>query len=70
MKTLKFKTNIKCDGCLAKVTQSLNQAAGQDNWEVDIQVPEKILTIAGDDIDENAIVSAVNGAGYTAERIN
>jgi copper chaperone CopZ len=70
MKTLKFKTNIKCAGCLAKVTPNLNETAGEDNWEVDIKTPEKILTVASDGVDENTIVSAVKEAGFNAERIN
>lgn len=39
MTTLKFKANIKCAGCLAIVTPNLNETAGEDNWEMDIQVP-------------------------------
>lgn len=70
MKTLKFKTNIKCDGCLAKVTPKLNETAGEDNWEVDIKTPEKILTIASDDVDEKIIVSVLKEVGFNAERIN
>lgn len=70
MKTLKFKTNIKCAGCLARVSPSLNEVAGEDNWEVDIQTPEKILTVATDDVDENTLIAAVIEAGFNAERIN
>lgn len=70
METLKFKTNIKCDGCLAKVTPKLNKTAGEDNWEVDIKTPEKILTVASENMDESAIVSAIKEAGFTAQRIN
>ncbi len=70
MKTLKFKTNIKCDGCLAKVTPKLNETAGEDNWEVDIKTPEKILTVAADDVDEKTIVLVLKTAGFNAERMN
>jgi hypothetical protein len=41
----KFKTNIKCDGCIAKVTPALNETVGQGNWNVDLQNPNKVLTI-------------------------
>ena len=71
METLKFKTTIKCSGCLAKVTPVLNEAVGEDNWEVDIQAPEKVLTIASDDLINPAdVVKAIEGAGYKAERLN
>ena len=71
METLKFKTTIKCSGCLEKVTPYLNETAGEDNWEVDIQTPEKILTVATDkNITEQEIVKAVVEAGYKIERLN
>ncbi len=70
MKTLKFKTNIKCAGCLAKVSPILNETAGEDNWEVDINTPEKILTVVADDVDESSIIFAVNEAGFVAESVS
>lgn len=71
METLKFKTNIKCSGCVGKVTPYLNNAAGEDNWAVDLQNPDKILTIVKEkDITEQEIVKAITDAGYKAEKIN
>ena len=69
MKTIQFKTNIKCSGCVATVTPELNNAAGENNWKVDVQSPEKILTVSTDGINEPDIVAAVTKAGYKAERI-
>ncbi|SHF85746.1 heavy-metal-associated domain-containing protein [Pedobacter caeni] len=70
MKTLKFKTNIKCAGCLARVSPNLNEIAGEDNWEVDINTPEKTLTVISDEVDERSIIFAINEAGFTADSIN
>lgn len=70
MKTLKFKTNIKCAGCLARVSPNLNEVAGEDNWEVDINTPEKTLTVISDEVDERSIIFAINEAGFTADSIN
>jgi copper chaperone CopZ len=71
METLKFKTTIKCSGCLAKVTPILNEAVGEDNWEVDIQAPDKVLTIASEEqVNPVDVVKAIEGAGYKAERLN
>lgn len=67
MNTLTFKTNIKCTGCLSKATPFLNQAAGEDNWEVDIQNPDKILTVRSEDANPTEVKSAVEEAGYIAE---
>ena len=68
METQKFKTNIKCSGCLAKVTPSLNEAAGEDNWEVDVNDPQKTLTVVGD-ISANEVIASVKEAGFVAEPI-
>ena len=70
METVKFKTNIKCSGCIAQTTPFLNEAAGENNWQVDVQDPNKILTIAAENnIDPEAIIKAVEKAGYKAERV-
>jgi copper chaperone len=67
METAKFKTNIKCSGCVAKVTPFLNETVGEDNWEVDVNNPEKILTVVKDGISEADVIKAVQEAGFKAE---
>lgn len=70
METLKFKTTIKCSGCVSKVTPFLNDAAGEENWEVNIQNPDKILTIETDEnVTAEKVIKAVQDAGYKAERV-
>jgi copper chaperone len=71
METKKFKTTINCSGCVAKVTPFLNQVAGEDNWEVDVQNPSKILTVAADgNVSEQEIIEAVKKVGFKAEPIS
>lgn len=71
METLKFKTNIKCSGCIATASSYLNEAAGENNWTVDIQNPDKILSVTGsEDISASEIVKAVQDAGFKAEKIH
>lgn len=70
METLKFKTNIKCSGCVAKSTPFLNEVVGENNWEVDVQNPDKTLTIATDDaVNPDVIIKAVESAGFKAEKV-
>lgn len=66
MEKIKFKTTIKCSGCVAKVTPFLNEALGEDNWEVDTNDPSKVLTVVGDN-DQTRVIQAVEKAGYKAE---
>jgi copper chaperone CopZ len=68
METLKFKTNIKCTGCLAKVTPSLNETVGENNWKVDLEAPDRTLIIENS-TSENEVVAAVKEAGFEAEKI-
>jgi copper chaperone CopZ len=68
METIKFKTNIKCSGCIATVTPHLNEAIGEGKWAVDLNTPGKILTIAGK-TDVTKVKEAVEKAGYNAEKI-
>ncbi len=70
MEVLKFKTNIKCSGCVAQVTDALNATAGTATWEVDVTSPEKLLTIVDSKATENDIIASVKAAGFTAERVN
>jgi copper chaperone len=70
MKTLKFKTNINCNGCIAKVTPFLNQSEGISTWEVDTANPQKILSINTESLNEGDIVAVIKSAGYNAEFLN
>jgi len=70
MNTLQFKTTIKCSGCIAKSTPFLNEALGEDNWEVDVQNPNKVLTVATDaPVDVQTVIEAVEKAGFKAEKL-
>ncbi|MEX2640893.1 MAG: heavy-metal-associated domain-containing protein [Balneolales bacterium] len=69
MKTLKFKTNIKCSGCVDKVTPFLDEWAGKDNWKVDVQDPYRILTVVSEDIQPSTIRTALEEAGYKGEPV-
>lgn len=62
----KFKTNIKCSACVAKVTPGLNETVGEGKWKVDLAHPHRILTIEENDIDVN---SKLREVGYSAEAI-
>ena len=68
MKELKFKTNIKCLGCVAKVTPHIQGAEGIESWEVDITTPDKILTVKGD-VSAEEVAAVVAGAGFQASEL-
>lgn len=69
MKTIKFKTNIKCSGCIAKATPVLNEEKEIKKWDVDIQTPAKILTVETEEMTADEIIETVKKAGFEAEEI-
>jgi copper chaperone len=69
METVKFKTNIKCTGCIAAVSPVLDQLAGEGKWEVDLLSPDKVLTVKLEKADEQEIKKAIEGVGYKAEEV-
>ena len=67
MNTLRFKTSLKCNGCVSKVTPSLNEIKGIKNWKVEFTVPQSTLEVETDEDIEQEIIDAVKKAGYTIE---
>ena len=70
MKTIEVKTNIMCGSCIAKVTPTLNEVIGENNWKVDTTNPKKVLTVTGENVSEADVIKAVEKAGYKAEKIS
>jgi copper chaperone len=69
MTDFKFKTNIKCGGCIAAVTPFLDKVIGIEKWEVDTANLDKVLTVTCNLIDTLSIENAVKEAGYSIEKI-
>ena len=69
MATIKFKTNINCSSCVAKVTPFLNKKEGVISWSVDIDNPDKILVVETIDLSAEDIVKTVKRTGFEAEPI-
>ena len=69
MKTYKFKTTIKCGGCIATITPIMDKDVRIKNWDVDTLHPDNILSVTGEDISSDEIVAALNEAGYGAHVI-
>lgn len=67
MKILTFTSNIACNGCLSKVKPFLDELEGVIKWEVDIENPQKILTVQSNELSADQIQEAVIKAGYQLE---
>lgn len=65
---MKFKTNIMCGACIAKVTDTLNTLVGEGKWNVDTTSADKVLEI-DTQINEEALNSHLNALGYKASAL-
>ena len=65
MKHLQFLTSINCASCIRAVSPTLNELLGEGNWNVDIQNPDKTLTILQDNISQQIIIDSLISLGYT-----
>jgi copper chaperone len=64
MKTIQFKTNINCDGCIAKVTPFIENEKGIEKWSVDTISKDKILTVETVSLTEEQVKAVVEKAGF------
>ena len=69
MKTVKFKTNINCNNCIKSVTPFLNELDNLEEWRVDTDDADKILTTSLDDDNEKVVIDAVQKAGFEIEPV-
>jgi copper chaperone len=66
---IRFKTNLKCAGCVRAITPGLESLNAVENWSVDLDQPEKILEVeAQSDISE-MVIESVKKAGYQISRL-
>jgi copper chaperone len=68
-KTLQFKTNINCSGCVARVKPILDQEDGICHWTIDTTSPERILTVHSKGITEGELSDLLAKKGFQIEEI-
>jgi len=67
MEVLQYRTNINCKSCVRSVTGFLTDVESIQSWEVDIDHPDKILTVRGQKLDPQVVEEAVLAAGFDIE---
>ena len=67
--TLKFKTNINCNGCKATVTPVLEQAKGICHWEIDLENEDKILSVHSEGVTSDEVITKLKAVGFEAEAL-
>ena len=69
MKTLKFKTNIECSNCEARVKPFLDKKEGIASWQVDTDSADKVLTVETDSLEAKDIIKTIKRTGFVAEEM-
>ncbi len=45
MTIMKFKTNVKCQGCVDRIAELFTKNKEISSWEVDLTSDDKVLTV-------------------------
>ncbi len=59
---------MHCARCSAAVRDELERVSGVNAVDVDLET--KVVTVRGNDLDDSALVAAIDEAGYDAERVS
>lgn len=72
MQTLRFKTNLKCNGCIQAITPGMNEITEISSWKVFLDDPDKILEVNHQNDEKELsekVINAVSKAGYSIEKV-
>jgi copper chaperone len=69
METLRFKTSLKCGGCVKAITPGLESLNLKDKWSVDLESPDKVLAVEASEDISDQVMESVKKAGYLISRL-
>ncbi len=65
-----FKTNLNCGACVAKVKTNFDEHEGIQEWRIDTQHIDKLLTVTSKGITEDEVIDIIRSKGFVAEAIH
>ena len=66
---MKYKTSLKCEGCLNSVRKGLDNQLGEGNWSVDLNEAVKHLEVA-DSVELDDIKPIFERVGHSIQEID
>ena len=69
MEKVVLKTDLSCKHCVMKVEPVLKGASGIVDYSINLEHPDKLVTISFEGADIDAVISGFKNAGYLAEKI-
>lgn len=64
-----FKTNAKCEGCLAKIEEILQGKISREEWNLDLSDSNRPLIVASDKLAADDVVELISKAGFKIEQM-
>lgn len=64
-----FKTNAKCEGCLAKIEEILQGKISREEWNLDLSDSNRPLTVSSDKLAADDVVELISKAGFKIEQM-
>lgn len=65
---IEFRTNARCQGCVAKIREAIAPFANPDDWTFDLDSPDRLMIYSGDaPLDTAAVENAVKAVGFKCE---
>jgi copper chaperone len=69
MEILRFKTSLKCGGCVQAITPGLESIIQIEKWTVDLENPDKVLEIEASEDISDQVIDSVKKAGYLISQL-
>lgn len=69
METLRFKTSLKCGGCVSAITPGLESLNEIEKWSVDLESPDKVLKVEASEDISDKVMDSVKKTGYLISRL-
>jgi len=69
MEKISLKTDLSCKHCVMKVEPVLKNQPGIVDYSIDLEHPDKLVTITSENADIKDIISKFNAVGYSAEKV-
>jgi copper chaperone CopZ len=69
MNILKFKTSLKCNGCVNAIKPGMESISGIRMWKVDLETSDRVLEVESEEDVSDKILDNIKKAGYEISRL-
>ena len=59
-----YRTNLRCGACVQTIAPLLNGDSGIASWNADVESPDRLLTVEGNDVSRPHVEALLGKAGY------